>query len=107
MLDLIARHGVESQIEFQSFDTVVCRELIDSRFAGPVLWTSETKPPLSGLVSGGYTGCSLYYFNLDDGYLQQSHALGLRVYVWTVSSPKDAIRLLDMGADVIIMDYSE
>ncbi len=107
VLDLISSYGVESQIEFQSFSPEVCRKIIDSPFAGPVLLITETDPALSQLVSDGYTGYSLYHFNLDKRNLQQSHALGLQVYVWTVGSWKGAKKLLDKGVDFVIMDYWE
>jgi len=107
VLDLISSYGVESQIEFQSFSPEVCRKIIDSSFAGRVLLITETEPVLSQLVSDGYSGYSLYSFNLDKRALQQSHALGLQVYVWTIESWKSAKRLLDKGVDFVIMDYWE
>lgn len=107
ILNQIFKYGVESQIEFQSFDSAVCRELVDSEFTGRILCTAEDKLLLSHLVSEGYSGYSLYYFNLDNKYLQQSHALGLLVYVWTVGEKKWARRLLNMGVDCVIMDYWE
>jgi glycerophosphoryl diester phosphodiesterase len=43
-----------------------------------------------------------YYKHLTDDLLKEAHELGLRVYVWTVDSRSEMVRLMEMGVDGII-----
>ena len=47
---------------------------------------------------------SPYFGDLDAKLLEQAHALGLRVVVWTVNENQDIERLLALGVDGIISD---
>ena len=43
-----------------------------------------------------------YYKHLTDDLLKQAHEQGLQVYVWTVDSRSEMVRLIEMGVDGII-----
>jgi glycerophosphoryl diester phosphodiesterase len=43
-----------------------------------------------------------YYKHLTNELLKEAHELGLRVYVWTVDSRNEMVRLIEMGVDGII-----
>jgi glycerophosphoryl diester phosphodiesterase len=43
-----------------------------------------------------------YYKYLTSALLDEAHQLGLKVYVWTVDSRSDMVRLMEMGVDGII-----
>ena len=43
-----------------------------------------------------------YYKHLTDDLLKEAHELGLKVYVWTVDSRSEMVRLMEMGVDGII-----
>ena len=43
-----------------------------------------------------------YYKHLTDDLLKQAHEQGLQVYVWTVDSRSEMVRLMEMGVDGII-----
>jgi glycerophosphoryl diester phosphodiesterase len=43
-----------------------------------------------------------YYTYLTAALLEEAHQLGLKVYVWTVDSRRDMVRLMEMGVDGII-----
>ncbi len=47
---------------------------------------------------------SPFYRDVDEALIAKSHRLGLRVVVWTVNSPADMSRLIDIGVDGIISD---
>ena len=43
-----------------------------------------------------------YYKYLTYTLLEEAHQMGLKVYVWTVDSHSDMVRLMEMGVDGII-----
>jgi glycerophosphoryl diester phosphodiesterase len=43
-----------------------------------------------------------FYKHLTHGLLNEAHALGIKVFVWTPDKRKDMIRLIEMGVDGII-----
>jgi glycerophosphoryl diester phosphodiesterase len=43
-----------------------------------------------------------YYKYITSALLDEAHQLGLDVYVWTVDSRRDMVRLMEMGVDGII-----
>lgn len=47
---------------------------------------------------------SPYWRDVTPELIAESHALGLKVVVWTVNQPPDMARLIDMGVDGIISD---
>ena len=48
-----------------------------------------------------------YYRELDGPQLQEAHALGLKVIVWTVNDDWRMVELIDLGVDGIITDYPD
>ena len=50
---------------------------------------------------------SPYHSDLTRERLQEAHALGLKVVVWTVNSEADMRRLMEWGVDGIISDYPD
>lgn len=57
-------------------------------------------------AAGGAYWCP-HFRDLDAQQLEQAHALGLEVKVWTVNDTDDARRLIAMGVDAIITDYPD
>lgn len=43
-----------------------------------------------------------HYQYITDALLEEAHQLGLKVYVWTVDSRSEMVRLIEMGVDGII-----
>ncbi|CAB1060564.1 Glycerophosphoryl diester phosphodiesterase (EC [Olavius sp. associated proteobacterium Delta 1] len=43
-----------------------------------------------------------YYKHTTDNLLKEAHELGLQVYVWTVDSSSEIVRMIEMGVDGII-----
>ncbi|MET4096790.1 glycerophosphodiester phosphodiesterase family protein [Arthrobacter sp. UYCu712] len=53
----------------------------------------------------GYNGISPTFHSVTPGMIAEAHALGLPVIPWTVNTPADMERLMDLGVDGIITDY--
>ncbi|MCZ2439251.1 MAG: glycerophosphodiester phosphodiesterase [Burkholderiales bacterium] len=47
---------------------------------------------------------SVHFRDLDERKLEEAHALGLKVLVWTVNDPAQMARLIDMGVDGLVTD---
>lgn len=56
------------------------------------------------IKAAGGTIWSPYWRDVTPELIAESHALGLKVVVWTVNQPPDMARLIDMGVDGIISD---
>jgi glycerophosphoryl diester phosphodiesterase len=73
-------------------------------------WTAGFNPADHGksipatIKAAGGAIWSPYSRDVTPALVSESHALGLKVVVWTVNQPADMARLIDMGADGIISD---
>jgi len=133
LLAAIRKAGMESRVTIQSFDW---RTLAVVQKAAPsiptVYLTAETTSPhnvprdasaspwTAGHQLSAHSGSvprmikaaggaiwSPYHNDLTRERLQEAHALGLKVVVWTVNSEADMRRLIDWGVDGIISDYPD
>ena len=123
VLSLARQHGV--RISLQSFDwrsLAVAQRLapevptvylssqqpwgnnvIDPRWTAGLKWADFGSVPRMVKAAGGKVW-SPYFGDVDAALLSESHALGLRVVVWTVNETKDIDAMLDLGVDGIISD---
>jgi glycerophosphoryl diester phosphodiesterase len=94
-------------VQRSGWDNVGGGELGDSP------WTAEHRVDEHGgsvprmvKVAGGHVW-SPDYRGLRREALEEAHALGLRVVVWTVNAPSDIRRMIRMGVDGVISDYPQ
>lgn len=73
-------------------------------------WTAGFDPlkyggsvPRAVKAAGGAIWSPLYE-DIDQAAIAEAHKLGLKVVVWTVNTPQEMERLIDMGVDGIISD---
>lgn len=93
--------------EFSRFDTTK----VDASGASP--WHAGLKPAEHGnslprLIKAA--GCSIWSANFQSmtrERLDEAHALGLKVLVWTVNEPADIERMIALGVDGIVTDYPD
>ena len=72
-------------------------------------WTAGLRPDSQGSVpkmvhAAGGRIWSPYFGDIDASRLTEARALGLKVVVWTVNSPADISKMLDLVVDGIISD---
>jgi glycerophosphoryl diester phosphodiesterase len=116
LLDLLRRKGAEQRVLVTSFDGAVLRAVRAAGFRGRTgLATTDAlrlfAAPLAVLRSAPPAGSAAqvptgaYGLRLDTaGFVAKCHALGLRVDYWTINDPREAARLLALGADGIMTD---
>ena len=111
--DLLAQSGKMSRIVIIGFDletVTMSKEMIDV----PTYWLKGTEkiketeewiphdPQLAQTVKEkGLDGLDVHYAGVNKEFVDAVKASSLKLYVWTVDDPEDAIRLIRLGVDGI------
>ncbi len=125
VLDVARVHGMAERFSLQSFDwrTLAVAQRIapgvptvylsseqdwgnnvaDPRWTAGLTMAEHGSVPRMVKAAGGQVW-SPYHGDLNPTRLQEAHALGLRVVVWTVNDPRDIEAMLTLGVDGIISD---
>lgn len=82
------------------------------RHRGRSPWTGLDVQEFGGSVpelvrAAGCAVWSPHFGEVNDALIDEAHALGLRVIVWTVNAPEDMTRLIQSGVDGVITDYPD
>ncbi|WP_131741879.1 glycerophosphodiester phosphodiesterase family protein [Actinomadura roseirufa] len=72
-------------------------------------WLAGLPPddPIGAAVAAGATAVSPEDALTTPGLVEDAHALGLPVVVWTVNEPEDMARFVKYGVDGIVTDYPD
>ncbi len=76
-------------------------------------WTAGFDPAAYGhsiprtIKDAGGAIWSPHFGDVTPALIAESHALGLKVVVWTVNKPADMARLIELGVDGIISDHPD
>lgn len=75
-------------------------------------WTGKDIQDFGGSVpklvqAAGCAVWSPHFEEVNDALIEEAHALGLRVVVWTVNRPADMASMISLGVDGIITDYPD
>ncbi|MDP3158610.1 MAG: glycerophosphodiester phosphodiesterase [Reyranella sp.] len=94
-------------IESNNFDTVQRASGRPSPWlAGLDLASHGGSVPRLAKAAGCATW-SPFWRNVDAGNVKEAQALGLKVVPWTVNTPAEMARLIDLGIDGLITDYPD
>ena len=116
---LVRRLGVLDRICLGSFSDA--RVAAARRVLGPTVCTSLGPRGVAALRLSSYSpraaglvrmqaGCAQVPLQLggralvDERFVTAAHARGLQVHVWTVDTPEECTRLLDLGVDGVMTD---
>lgn len=104
----IRKAGLERRTTIQSFDfrtlKIVEREAPEIE----TVYLTEAKQSIPAQVrAAGAKIWSPDFRALSKAGVDEAHALGLRVVVWTVNEPADIQRMIDWGVDGVISDYPD
>lgn len=101
-LALVERAGATERAVFMSFD----RAALEALRATPAraVWLREADAPWAPREAADLWGLGVAHAALDAARVAEAHALGLRVFAWTVNDEARARALADAGVDAIITD---
>lgn len=116
LLSLLREKRAEERVLLTSFEGAVLSAVRAAGYPGPTgmslpevlsllvaptRWHSLRRPRGTAAQIPTHAG----RVRLDTaGFIAKAHALGLRVDYWTINDPREATRLLDLGADGIVTD---
>lgn len=110
LVELVARENASSWVLFSSFHPAAVRNV---RAAAP--WARlgvlcDDDPRRGGLALAVELGAEALIPGrrwVDAGIVDEAHARGLDVWVWTVNEPGEMRRLMALGVDAIFSDWPE
>lgn len=72
-------------------------------------WLDGLPPddPVCAAATIGATTLSAEHVLVTPALVEQAHAAGLRVAVWTVNAPEDMTRFIKYGVDALVTDYPD
>ena len=128
---MIYANGMQQQVTIQSFDWRTLQRVQQIAPEIPTVYLTaqqnfldniaagkpEGSPWTAGIQARDHRGSvarmvhaaggrvwSPFFRDVDRAKVDEAHALGLRVVVWTVNLPDDITKMLDLGVDGIISD---
>ncbi len=108
VVEHVKRHGLEKRVFFSSFNPFSLR--IAHRLLPSVPCGLLTLPRAAGFLGrtfgwrGQLEALNPHLASLTPYLVDQVHAGGKRVYVWTVNAEADILHVIDLGVDGIITD---
>lgn len=105
ILALVDKYGLEDRVDYISFSMNICKELIRRAPAARVAYLRSDASP-ADLKRLGFSGLDYHYkaFDAHPEWIEQAHALGLTVNVWTVNDPLLIQSLINRKVDFITTD---
>jgi len=104
----IGEAGWTSRVLVSSFQMATLRAVraADGRLALGALWGFATgaEPALVAAAEAGCVAVHPFVSSVDTVLVDQAHAMGLAVNVWTVNAPEDLRAMVAAGADTVITD---
>ena len=106
VLEIVAEHGAADRVVLSSFNHYSLRHLRELGTAMPlgVLYSDVLFRPWSYAAKLGVQAVHPPLRSTRRRLVEECHARGLAVNVWTVNAPDDIRRLADIGVDAIMTD---
>ncbi|MFZ2956164.1 MAG: glycerophosphodiester phosphodiesterase [Candidatus Ozemobacteraceae bacterium] len=117
---IVEKSGKKSSLKYISFDFETICKAKKMMPEVPAYWLLETKKdPKTGLIppydvavleqvkENNLNGVDVCHKNLDETFVKAVHDQGMKIFVWTVDRPKDAVRLKKIGVDGITTNRSD
>jgi glycerophosphoryl diester phosphodiesterase len=108
LAETIAASGKRSQIVVIGFDLGTMKAAKEMMPGVPAYWLCDKRLLVSygrsiarKAKAGGVDGLDVHWSGITRRFIRTVKAAGLRLYIWTVDDPAQAIRFKTMGADGI------
>ena len=112
LLEIIANSGKRPQVVIIGFDLATVTAAKTVLPDVPAHWlcdkrvfASYDRSIVEQAKAGGVDGLDVHWTGVTRRFIQAVKAAGLRVYIWTVDDPVQALRLRAMGADGITTNH--
>src|SRR5271165_2910557 len=104
----IEEAGWTDRVIVSSFQpaTLLAVQAADGRLALGALWgfATEPGPALAQAAAAGFRAVHPFVTSVTPELVEEAHAAGLAVNVWTVNAPDDLRAMVDLGVDTVITD---
>jgi len=104
----IEEAGWTDRVIVSSFQVTTLRavQAADGRLALGALWGfgAEPGPALAAAAASGFRAVHPFVSSVTPELVEQAHAAGLAVNVWTVNAPDDLRAMVGLGVDTVITD---
>ncbi len=104
----IEEAGWTRRVIVSSFQVATLRavQAADGRLALGALWgfAAEVEQALAEAAASGFGAVHPFVASVDRQLVEQAHAMGLVVNVWTVNAPEDLRAMVALGVDAVITD---
>ncbi len=104
----IEEAGWTRRVIVSSFQVATLRavQAADGRQALGAQWgfAAEVEPALPEAAASGFGAVHPFVASVDRHLVEQAHAMGLVVNVWTVNAPEDLRAMVALGVDAVITD---
>jgi glycerophosphoryl diester phosphodiesterase len=110
LVDLVAREHATSWVLFSSFHPAAVRNVRAAASWARLGVLCDDDPRRGGLALAAEVGAEALIPGrswIDAGLVDEAHARGLAVWVWTVNEPGEMRRLVALGVDAIFSDWPE
>src|ERR1700744_3443512 len=105
---VIDEAGWTTRVLVSSFQVATLRavQAADARLALGALWGFGTEPAdaLTAAAGIGVAAVHPFVLSVTTDLVEQAHAMGLAVNVWTVNAPADLREMVAAGVDTVITD---
>lgn len=105
VIRMIREKGLQNRVEYISFGINFVNRVRQIDPDAPVYYLNGDMSP-QVIKAMGTTGIDYHYslFKKFPEWVDKSHDLGLKVNAWTVNSPEEIVRMLDLKVDFITTD---
>lgn len=108
VVSIVEELHAQAWTDYIAFDPDVCKEVLRSAPYARVAYLNGDRSPAE-LARDGFFGLD-YHFNVlkkNPSWINEAHAAGLTVNVWTVNDRSAMVQLLKQGADFITTNEPE
>ncbi len=108
IVQLVRAYGLEKQVEYQSFDSAICRQVMLNAPDAAVGYPRGDVPP-AALPAQGFRIMDYHYGDMfsKPRWIREAQQSGLSANVYTLNSCADMLHAANLGIDGITTDFPE